>query len=102
MDKLKGLLMAEYNQCVTQSHETLRFCGLGARTSKDLPVDLEALLQQFADFLKIFRQVWDEVQKDLPQYQKFFDACSTPRGSPGGSGASPGQAAGGSQSVIKV
>jgi hypothetical protein len=96
MDKLKGLLMADYNKSVLQSQETLRFCGLGTRTSKDLSVDLEALLQQIADFLKIFRQIWDEVQKDLPQYQMFFADCT------GGEAESAGQAAGGSSNKNAV
>eukprot|EP00928_Gymnodinium_smaydae_P020261 TRINITY_DN17835_c0_g3_i1.p1 TRINITY_DN17835_c0_g3~~TRINITY_DN17835_c0_g3_i1.p1 ORF type:complete len:1677 (+),score=396.64 TRINITY_DN17835_c0_g3_i1:125-5155(+) len=81
LEKLKGLLLADYEKTVLQTQQTLLFCGVVAkRTSKDLPADLEPMLEQLKNFVSMFREVWEEVRADLPQYLQLFS---------GGDGASP-------------
>lgn len=77
IEKLQGLLSTDYADTVTQGHVTLKFCGMVTkRTSKDLPSDLEVLLQQLGEFLKVFRSHWDEVKAELPRYQQLFGGPS--------------------------
>merc|ERR1712190_232602 len=86
VEKLSRLLGEDAVKTAEQAHATLRFCGLHSRVKKigEVPLDLEALLLQLADFIKVFQQHWDEVKADMSSYQNFFgDTTGTTRGTNG-------------------
>jgi len=86
VERLVKLMKEDLERTVDQATTTLRFCGMSATpkpppkakisgplaTLKDLPLDLELLFQGLAEFAKVFKHHWDEVNSDLTTYQKFF------------------------------
>merc|ERR1712153_196395 len=64
----------------------LRFCGMAAPPSpdkkktqsgplaniQDLPLDFEVLVSGLADFVKVFKLHWEEVNDKLQEYERFF------------------------------
>lgn len=74
VQQLSKLLRVDVDSTSDQVSTVLRFCGIQppARAVKEVPADFEALLQQLTEFVKVFKQHWDEVRSDLPSYQLLF------------------------------
>jgi len=79
VEKLNKLLRNDFERTAEQVRDTLRFCGVTvpkqASRSLEVPIDLEPLLQNLADFIRVFKTHWQEVRADLPSYDVFFGAC---------------------------
>lgn len=90
-EKLCKLLREEFENTKKNANKTLHFCGMstsstGKSTSptgaaaivvKDLPVDLEQVFQQIADFTEVFHSHWTDVRSNMDKYHQFF-ADDTP------------------------
>jgi len=91
VEKLCQLMREDLDRTSEQAHSTLRFCGMAGHSAaaaaaaaaaaqhnaaaakgKDLPADLEVLLQQLAEFVKVFKSHWDDVRADQSSYAQFF------------------------------
>jgi hypothetical protein len=75
LKRLTGVTNLDVEQTSKQAHETLRFCGVVLTrqpSPHELPVELEALFQQLAEFVKVFTFHYTEVRADLPAYEKLF------------------------------
>eukprot|EP00933_Yihiella_yeosuensis_P037651 TRINITY_DN3163_c1_g2_i2.p1 TRINITY_DN3163_c1_g2~~TRINITY_DN3163_c1_g2_i2.p1 ORF type:complete len:481 (-),score=120.38 TRINITY_DN3163_c1_g2_i2:150-1592(-) len=72
VEKLCSLMRADMEATAEQAYATLRFCGMPMKGNKEVPIEFEALLQQLAEFIKVFKSHWDEVHKDLASYQQLF------------------------------
>lgn len=83
VEKLNKLLLEEKRNIVQQVHSTLRFCGVSVALGTEISQELEPLLLQLAEFVRVFRQHWDVVQSDLPKYQELFGKASTPSSATG-------------------
>lgn len=80
VEKLCSLLEADMKSTADQAKAALKFCGVPPPSSQDLPADLEVLLQQLAEFLRVFKQYWGEVNRDISSYQQLFSGgISAPR-----------------------
>ncbi|CAK0802354.1 unnamed protein product [Prorocentrum cordatum] len=93
VEKLCSLLDADMKSTTEQAKAALKFCGVPPPSSQDLPADLEVLLQQLAEFLRVFKQYWGEVNRDISSYQQLFSGgIAAPKAlerSPGGRKAHP-------------
>jgi len=75
LKRLTGVTNLDVEQTSQQAHATLRFCGAASSrppSPHELPVELEALFQQLAEFVKVFTFHYTEVWADLPAYEKLF------------------------------
>lgn len=65
-------LHADMERTAAQVQATLRFCGVKASDSREVPADIEPVLGQLAEFVRVFAQHWGEVNNDLARYSAFF------------------------------
>mmetsp|Transcript_16918 Transcript_16918/g.52912 ORF Transcript_16918/g.52912 Transcript_16918/m.52912 type:complete len:103 (+) Transcript_16918:1-309(+) len=91
VERLAKLLRVDAECTAEQAHAALRFCGISAPKSKEVPSELEALLHQINEFTRVFKHHWEEVRADLPSYLQLFGDQREKQGQGGGGGTSPAQ-----------
>jgi len=72
VERLNRKLHADVERTAAQVRGTLRFCGVKAPESRELPADIEPFLAQLAEFLRVFQQHMSEVRRDISRYSAFF------------------------------
>jgi len=76
VERLNKQIRDDMHSAAQQVHKTLRFCGVVAAPTKEIPQELEHLLLQLAEFVQVFRHHWDAVQRDFPKYRELFGGAS--------------------------
>jgi len=71
-ERLSKQLHSDVEHTATQVQETLRFCGVRSSSKGEVPGDIETVLSQLAEFVRIFSQHWGDVNNDLARYSAFF------------------------------
>lgn len=74
LEKLCKMMHEDLRNTSKVAQTTLRFCGMNSPATKELPNDMEPLVQQLGEFIKTFSSHYKEVRSDLPLYRKLFES----------------------------